>query len=57
MIQRADSYYVDLTAYALIQTHEEFTEACHRAGMFLAECLPDVQRAWKKWKKGKQEGT
>ena len=50
-LQRADSYYVDSTAYLFVLTHEEFTEACHRAGMFLAECLPDLTKAWKKWGK------
>lgn len=50
---RTDSYYVDSTSYLFIITHEEFTDVCHRASMFLAECLPDLKKAWKQWKKGK----
>jgi hypothetical protein len=51
--QRTDSYYVDSTAWIFVLTHEEFTESCHRAGMFLGECLPDLRRAWAAWKKQK----
>jgi hypothetical protein len=51
---RGDSYYVDSTAYVFMLDHEEFTEVCHRAAMFLGDCLPDLKRAWAKWKKGKK---
>ena len=46
---RTDSYYVDSCSYLFVLTHEEFTEACHRAGMFLGECLEDVEEAWRRW--------
>lgn len=52
--RREDSYYVDSTSYVFVLTHEEFTEACHRAGMFLSACLPDMAKAWKAWKKKKE---
>lgn len=52
--QRVDSYYVDSASWVFILTHEEFTEACHRAGMFLAACLPDLNAAWKKWHQKKK---
>jgi len=33
--------------------HEQFDECCHRAADFLTPALPDLAKAWKKWKERK----
>ncbi|MCE5324904.1 MAG: hypothetical protein LLG01_00670 [Planctomycetaceae bacterium] len=44
----------DLLSLVFIMTHPQFSELCARVGMFLADCLPDLSAAWKKWKKEKK---
>jgi hypothetical protein len=45
-------YARDQAGYAFFETHTQHSEACARVGHFLSECLPDLGRAWKQWKKG-----
>lgn len=35
--------------YLFVCDHNLFSEACGATGKFLAQCLPDVSRAWEKW--------
>ena len=48
----------DHAAYLFVATHTQFAEAIDRAADFLARCLPDLSKAWKKWKqkKGSKKG-
>lgn len=44
-------YARDNGAYLFVMNHTEFSEASARTAIFLAECLPDFKKAWKKFKK------
>lgn len=41
----------DLLSIVFVMTHPQFSEVCARAGGFLADCLPDLAKAWRAWKK------
>ena len=36
--------------YTFVMNHEQFNECCCRAGDLLSSALPDLAKAWKKWK-------
>lgn len=40
----------DHAAYLFVMDHTRFAEACVRVAEFLTGCLPDLSRAWKKWR-------
>lgn len=44
-------YARDLCGYAFMMTHAQHSQLCGRVGYFLADCLPDLARAWKQWRK------
>lgn len=46
-------YARDAAAYTFIETHTQHSELCARVGFFLAECLPDLQKAHRQWRKNK----
>jgi hypothetical protein len=46
-----DEFGRDLASYIFVMRHEQFSDVCARTGRFLAQCLPDVSKAWKEWKK------
>jgi len=37
----------------IFMDHIHFDNICAKVGDFLSECLPDLSRAWKEWKKPK----
>ncbi len=41
----------DHAAYLFVLDHPTFSEKCARTGDFLAHAMPDLKKAWKKWKK------
>lgn len=43
----------DHGSYVFVMTHAQFSEASARTAQFLAASLPDLSRAWAKWRKGK----
>jgi len=46
------SYYgLSGSNFSFILTHEQFNEICCRSGDLIAPALPDLSRAWVKWKK------
>lgn len=42
---------IDQNAVVFSFDHQQFTEVCARAGEFIAAALPDMEKAWKKWRK------
>lgn len=50
----SDEFGRDAASYVFMMRHEQFSDAVARTALFLADCLPDVKRAWKKWKKTKK---
>ncbi len=38
-------------SYFLVMSHPQFTQVINEAGDALAYALPDMEKAWKKWKK------
>jgi len=40
-------------SYFLVMSHPQFTQVINEAGDALACALPDMEKAWKKWKKEK----
>ena len=40
-------------SYFLVMSHSQFTQVINEAGDALAFALPDMEKAWKKWKKEK----
>ncbi len=46
-------YARDNGASLFVMTHTQFSEASARTGMFLAQCLPDFGRGFRKWRKKK----
>lgn len=45
-----DEWGRDNASYVFLLRHEQFSDVCARAGIFLAECLSDVTKAWKAWR-------
>ncbi len=43
--------------YVFIMTHPQFSEVGARVGEFLADCLPDVSRAWSRWQKAAKRNS
>ena len=43
----------DHAAYIFIMTHPQFHDVCAKTADFIAVCLPDLKRAWGKWRKKK----
>jgi hypothetical protein len=43
----------DHTGYMFFMSHAQFSDASARTGQFMAASLPDMARAWGKWRKGK----
>lgn len=41
-------------SYFLVMSHPRFTQVINEAGDALAYALPDMEKAWKKWKKEKK---
>lgn len=41
----------DHASYLFLMTHPQFSEVCARSAFFISEALPDLAKAWKKWKK------
>ncbi len=52
-----DEYGRDSASYVFVLRHEQFSDACARAGMMLSDCLPDLSVAWKKWQEKKRKAT
>lgn len=48
------NYSRDNGAQLFVYDHTGHSEMCARVGWFLADCLPDLARAWDKWKKEKK---
>ncbi len=46
----------DNSSYLFVETHTQHSEVCARIGWFLADCLPALETAWKKWKKQQKKG-
>lgn len=46
------SYYYgnDSNRYKFTMTHPQFQEMCCRTAEFITPALPDLAKAWKKWK-------
>ncbi len=44
-------YSRDSGGYYFFETHAQHSELCGRVGYFLAQCLPALGRAWKRWQK------
>ena len=44
---------VPVDSYLLVMDHPQFTRVVDEAGDALAYALPDMEKAWKKWKKEK----
>ena len=42
---------VPADSYLMVMTHPQFTQVVDEAGDALAYALPDMEKAWKKWKK------
>lgn len=59
MMQRGNRYSPapdhaqDHSSYLFVMTHQQFSEVTARAGIFVAHCLPDLARAWNRWRKKK----
>jgi hypothetical protein len=49
--QKSDCAELDHGSYIFIMSHGAFTDCCARVGCLLADALPDICTAWKKWKK------
>ena len=45
---------VPADSYLMVMTHPQFTQVIDEAGDALAYALPDMEKAWKKWKKEKK---
>lgn len=43
----------DCGSYSFVMTHAQFSNANARAAMFVAAALPDLAKAWKKWRRRK----
>lgn len=39
----------DNGSYVFVETHLQHAEVSARVGWFLADCLPHMQKAWRKW--------
>jgi hypothetical protein len=50
-----DEFGRDSASYVFWLRHEQFSDVCARAGILLADCLPDLRKAWKKWKKNQKK--
>ena len=50
-----DEFGRDAASYVFWLRHEQFSDVCARTGMLVAECLPDVATAWKKWDKERKK--
>ncbi len=37
--------------YVFITTHNQFSDACAKVAECAADCVPDLKKIWKKWKK------
>ena len=48
-----DEFGRDAASYVFWMRHEQFSDVCARAGIFMSAYLPQVATAWKKWKKAK----
>jgi hypothetical protein len=46
----------DAAGWYFFSTHAQHSEMCARVGYFLAQCLPDVERIWKQWRKPPKKG-
>ena len=44
---------VPVDSYIMVLDHPQFTQVINEAGDALAYALPDMEKAWKKWKKEK----
>lgn len=44
----------DHASYLFVLTHPQFSDACAMASEYLVASLPDLAKAWRKWKKKKQ---
>jgi hypothetical protein len=47
------SYAADHGSYLFAFNHSQFCELSARVAYFLVDCLPDLAKAWAKWKKEK----
>ena len=41
----------DHSEYIFLLRHYQFSDACGKAGYFLSDALPDLAKAWEKWKR------
>lgn len=41
----------DSLGYTFVMSHPDFSDVCGRVAWFLAEAVPDLSEAWRKWKK------
>lgn len=41
----------DNSSYLFVMNHPQFSEVCARSAMFVASALPDLSKAWSRWKK------
>ncbi len=37
--------------FLFVITHVKFSDACNREALCLTKCLPDLAKAWKKWRR------
>lgn len=44
-------YSNNAAGYLFVETHAQHGEICARVGYLFADCLPDLAKAWKQWKK------
>lgn len=44
----------DAGNYLFCMSHAQFSEASARTGQYMAACLPDLSRAWTKWRKARK---
>ncbi len=51
-LEPSPNYAYDNGSYLFVETHTQHSEVCWRVGAFLAQCLPDLWMAWKKWREG-----
>lgn len=49
----APDYAAGHDSYLFMMDHPKFTEAAARAGGMMADSLPDLAKAWNKWRKKK----
>lgn len=50
-LEPADDLGRDHAQYIFLMKHPQYSDICARVGQFMADALPDISRAWSKWKR------